>query len=150
MLLAIDNISKAYGDNQVLNNVSFTLDTGQKIGLVGANGVGKSTLLKIIVGEVEPDSGSVNLNSTREVGYLPQALATVDQQTVAQWIDAAQGQLNSIEARLRTIEQQMTRADSELDALLIEYSALTDEFEVIRAPVIAFHDGCQFAMFIEL
>lgn len=57
MLLTINQISKAYGDNQVLNNVTFTLDHGQKLGLVGANGVGKSTLLKLIVGEIEADGG---------------------------------------------------------------------------------------------
>lgn len=129
MLLAIDNISKAYGDNQVLNQVSFTLDAGQKIGLVGANGVGKSTLLKIIVGEVEPDGGRVSLHSAGEVGYLPQVLAVVDQQTIAQLIDSAQGHLTKIEARLREIEQIMTAANGELATLLVEYSTLTEEFE---------------------
>ena len=52
MLLAVNKISKSYGVNQVLNQVSLNLAPGQKVGLVGANGVGKSTLLKIIVGEL--------------------------------------------------------------------------------------------------
>ncbi len=129
MLLSINNISKAYGDNQVLNNVSFTLDTGQKLGLVGANGVGKSTLLKIIVGELEPDDGSVGLNPTVELGYLPQVLAAAEDQSIAQLIDAAQGHLVEIEARLREIEQAMAEPSDDLDALLAEYSARGEEFE---------------------
>ena len=123
MLLSINHISKAFGDNQVLNNVSFTLDSGQKIGLVGANGVGKSTLLKIIVGELEPDNGSVSLNSTIELGYLPQVLASAEQQSIAQLIEAAQGHLVEIEARLRVLEQMMAAPSDDLDELLAEYSA---------------------------
>ncbi len=68
MLLNVNQISKSYGDNQVLNQVTFTLSPGQKLGLVGANGVGKSTLLKILVGEVEPDSGKVALASGTRLG----------------------------------------------------------------------------------
>ena len=61
MLLTISNLSKAFGDNQVLSNVTLTMHRGDKWGLVGANGVGKSTLIKIIVGEVEPDAGATEL-----------------------------------------------------------------------------------------
>ncbi|CAN5727351.1 ABC-F family ATP-binding cassette domain-containing protein [soil metagenome] len=129
MLLSINNISKAYGDNQVLNNVSFTLDAGQKVGLVGANGVGKSTLLKIIVGELEPDDGAVGLNPTIELGYLPQVLAAADNQSIAQLIDAAQGHLAEIEVRLRVLEQAMAEPNDDLEALLAEYSARSEEFE---------------------
>ncbi len=91
MLFTINNIAKAYGDNQVLNQASFTLDHGQKLGLVGANGVGKSTLLKIIVGELEPDSGEAWVANGAEVGYLPQVLAAAGDQTIDQLIDGALG-----------------------------------------------------------
>ncbi|MFN8486515.1 MAG: ABC-F type ribosomal protection protein [Caldilineaceae bacterium] len=129
MLLAIDRISKAYGDNQVLNQVSFALNIGQKVGLVGANGVGKSTLLKLIVGEIEPDDGKVQVAGGVEVGYLPQVLNAVNNQTIAALINAAQGNLKQIEERLRTLEQMMAQPDEELDALLVEYSRLSEEFE---------------------
>ncbi len=74
MLLSVTNLSKAYGDNQVLNGVSFTMHAGDKWGLVGANGVGKSTLIKIVMGEVEADTGSVAIGPGVEIGYLPQVL----------------------------------------------------------------------------
>jgi ATPase subunit of ABC transporter with duplicated ATPase domains len=61
MILTITNLSKSYGANQVLANVTLTMARGDKWGLVGANGVGKSTLIKIIVGEVEPDAGAATL-----------------------------------------------------------------------------------------
>ena len=75
MLITLSSLSKAYGDHQVLRDVTFTMHPGDKWGLVGANGVGKSTLVKIITGEVEPDAGSVQVSAGVEVGYLPQMLA---------------------------------------------------------------------------
>lgn len=129
MLLTINNIAKAYGDNQVLNQASFTLDHGQKLGLVGANGVGKSTLLKIIVGELEPDSGEAWVANGAEVGYLPQVLAAAGDQTIDQLIDGALGNLTAIEARLRNLEQIMAHPNGDLTALLNEYSELTARFE---------------------
>ena len=57
--LTINHISKSYGFHLILNDVSFVVNAGERIGLVGANGVGKSTLLKIITGEIAPDSGEI-------------------------------------------------------------------------------------------
>jgi len=129
MLLTINNIAKAYGDNQVLNQAAFTLDHGQKLGLVGANGVGKSTLLKIIVGELEPDSGETRVANGAEIGYLPQVLAAAGDQTIEQLIDGALGNLTAIEARLRELEGIMAQPNGDLTALLAEYSELTTCFE---------------------
>ena len=129
MLLAIDNISKAYGDNQVLNNVTFALPYGQKLGLVGANGVGKSTLIKIIIGEVEPDGGSVHFASGAEVGYLAQTLNAAAGQTIAELIDTTLGNIRQLEVRLRQLEAAMVQPGEDLDGLLAEYSELTEQFE---------------------
>ncbi|MCB0098223.1 MAG: ABC-F family ATP-binding cassette domain-containing protein, partial [Caldilineaceae bacterium] len=129
MLLAIENISKAFGDNQVLNHVSFSLAYGQKIGLVGANGVGKSTLIKIIIGELESDGGAVQLAGGAEIGYLAQTLSGMEEKTIEQLVDHALGNLRAIEARLRTLEVHMAQPTADLDDLLAEYSALTEQFE---------------------
>ncbi len=129
MLLSISNVSKAYGDNQVLNDVSLSISLGQKIGLVGANGVGKSTLLKLIVSELEPDTGAVATASNVEIGYLPQVLAAAADQTIDQLINASQGDLRCMEARLRELEQQMADPNGKLDIVLDEYSQLTEQFE---------------------
>lgn len=129
MLLAIDNISKAYGDNQVLNNVTFALPDGQKLGLVGANGVGKSTLIKIIIGEIEPDGGAVRLASGAEIGYLAQTLSAAEGQTIAELIDTTLGNIRQIEVRLRQLEAAMVQPGEDLAGLLADYSELTEQFE---------------------
>ncbi|MEZ4717192.1 MAG: ATP-binding cassette domain-containing protein [Caldilineaceae bacterium] len=101
MLLRVDDITKAYGDNQVLNGVSFSLDAGRILGLVGANGVGKSTLLRIIVGDEEADGGTVHLGPGVEIGYLAQALQDAAHGTVTQAIDRALGELRAVETHAR-------------------------------------------------
>src|SRR5688572_21984925 len=80
--LSVSNISKTYGFHSVLNHISFVLNAGERIGLVGANGVGKSTLLKIITGEVEPDGGLVMLTPGSQLGYLAQTISVDDDKTV--------------------------------------------------------------------
>lgn len=129
MLLTIDNISKAYGDNQVLNNVTFALPYGQKLGLVGANGVGKSTLIKIIIGEIEPEGGELRVASGAEIGYLAQTLNAAEGQTIEQLIDTTLGNIRQIEGRLRQLEAAMAQPNDDLDCLLAEYSELTEHFE---------------------
>jgi macrolide transport system ATP-binding/permease protein len=129
MLLSLEQISKAYGDNQVLNQVGFTLSPGQKLGLVGANGVGKSTLLKIVVGEVEPDGGKVTLSPGTRLGYLPQVLHDADDLTVDQLIMASLAELQQLERRLRELEVSMAAANGNLDALLADYGWVSEQFE---------------------
>jgi macrolide transport system ATP-binding/permease protein len=129
MLLTIDNISKSYGDHQVLNGVSFGLPLGQKLGLVGANGVGKSTLLKIIIGELAPDSGTTHIAPGAELGYLAQALSNIETLTIAELIDAMLGNLRAIESEMHKLEAQMAASGDDLEEILAAYSALTEQFE---------------------
>lgn len=79
MLLQIDHISKAFGDKQVLADISFSADSGQAVALLGGNGAGKTTLLRIITRLLQPDSGTVlfdghplNQADLRQMGYLPE------------------------------------------------------------------------------
>lgn len=129
MLLRLTNISKAYGDNQVLDSVALTVDDAQKVGLVGANGVGKSTLLRIILGHEEPDAGAVWIQSGIEVGYLPQSLNALKGQTIDQYVDAELGSLREMEVRMRRLEAEMAHAGDGLDAILAEYARLTERYE---------------------
>lgn len=71
-LMTVENISKSFGEKVVLNNISFGIETGDKIGIIGVNGTGKSTLLKILAGEETADSGSITKMRGLQVGYLPQ------------------------------------------------------------------------------
>ncbi|NVJ52780.1 MAG: ATP-binding cassette domain-containing protein [Campylobacteraceae bacterium] len=70
-LLTVKNISKSY-DEQVLNDISFSVEKGDKIALIGPNGIGKTTLCEILVGNVKPDSGEVHWGATIQNGYFPQ------------------------------------------------------------------------------
>ena len=72
MLLSVAQVAKTYGALHILNDISLLLNDGERVGLVGANGTGKSTLFRIITGEIEADSGQVIIPSGTVVGYLPQ------------------------------------------------------------------------------
>jgi macrolide transport system ATP-binding/permease protein len=130
MQLSVSHLSISYGVGRVLNNVSFVLGEGQRAGLVGANGVGKSTLLKIIAGEVAPDAGSVILPQGAEVGYLPQTTPIFEGETIDDLVYKSQGDLRCLEARLRQLEEQISRSGVEdLHARLAEYDEVTRQFE---------------------
>lgn len=80
MILKVENISKAFGKNNVLKKVSFEMSPSLLYGIVGENGSGKSTLLKIIVGEWEPDDGNISVEG--RIGYCPQKTLSFTQLTV--------------------------------------------------------------------
>ncbi len=92
-MLQVRNVTKWFGDLRVLDRISFTLNRGERAGLIGPNGCGKSTLLKIITGELEPDQGSVQFTPAGlRLGYLPQALDFPPDATVGEVLAAAQGE----------------------------------------------------------
>jgi macrolide transport system ATP-binding/permease protein len=131
LYLSIRDISKSYGLNLILSRVSLMLYAGQRVGLVGANGVGKSTLLKIITGEVAADGGSVTLTPGMELGYLAQAVSAEQaEMTIVDLIAAAMSRVRQLEARLRDLEQQMTVTTGEsLTAIMRDYVDATEKFE---------------------
>ena len=86
MLLSAEHISKNYGTKQLLHDVSLYLDEGQKIGIIGVNGTGKSTLLKILAGAEEPDEGTLARDPNIQVSYLPQNPDMTEDATVLEQI----------------------------------------------------------------
>ncbi len=95
------NISKSYGDNQVLENVNLTIGRGEKVALIGPNGVGKSTLIKILMGLLEPDSGEVIKDSNLKIGYYSQEFETIDfSKTI---LETAKGEMNLSDVIVRPI-----------------------------------------------
>ncbi len=130
MQLTLSHISKSYGDQPVLDQVSLLIADGRRIGLVGANGVGKSTLLKIIAGEIEPDSGKLILPADIQIGYLPQSEVEADDSaTINDLIDQAVAALRQLEARMRALERAMASGRDELDAIMAEYGDIAEQFE---------------------
>jgi ATP-binding cassette subfamily F protein 3 len=130
-MLQVSNVSKAFGDNLLFEKVSFAVDAGQRVGLVGPNGCGKTTLFKIVLGEVQPDTGSARLSPADvRVGYLAQALEYEPGQTVGQVLKTAISGLAQAESRLETLSARMATAQgTKLQRLLADYDQALSEFE---------------------
>ncbi len=130
-MLQVRNVTKWFGDLRVLDRISFTLNRGERAGLIGPNGSGKSTLLKIITGELEPDQGSVQFTPAGlRLGYLPQALEFPPDATVGDVLAAAQGERVSAETRLAVLAERIaTASNGELAEALAEYDRALIEFD---------------------
>jgi ATPase subunit of ABC transporter with duplicated ATPase domains len=107
-VLAVQGISKAFGDNRVLNEVAFEVQRGDRVAIIGPNGIGKSTLLKILVGELEADAGTVTWGHEADFGYFPQdhheALGDPDQTLKsAMWDACPQEDLGGVLGRLAAV-----------------------------------------------
>lgn len=82
MILACQNISKAFGTNEIIKNASFHIEDREKTAIVGINGAGKSTLLKIIMQEMPADSGEVIITRGKSIGYLAQHQSVTNENTI--------------------------------------------------------------------
>ncbi|MEO8955256.1 MAG: ribosomal protection-like ABC-F family protein [Ktedonobacteraceae bacterium] len=130
MLVTVRNLTKSYGAIHVLDDISFVINSSDRVGIVGSNGVGKSTLLKILVGEEELDSGTFTYAPSSEVGYLPQTTPEFYGRTMQDLILASVGNLRQLEESMRQIEARMTMASNEeLAALLEEYGQVSTKFQ---------------------
>jgi len=130
MLLAIRNLSKFYGAITVLNNISCVLNERDRVGLVGSNGVGKSTLLHILTGQEEADTGTISYAPSIEVGYLAQTTPDFYGRTIQDLILESVGNLRQLEEHMHALESAMTTAhDEQLSSLLKEYNAVSTRFQ---------------------
>lgn len=87
-MLKAYRLTKSFGAQPLLEDVSFVLNSGDKVGLVGLNGCGKTTLLKILVGSENVDSGSIEKTADEKIGYLPQEFTWQPKMTIAEWINS--------------------------------------------------------------
>ncbi|HEX7394396.1 MAG TPA: ATP-binding cassette domain-containing protein, partial [Anaerolineaceae bacterium] len=125
-MLTINSISKSFGVETILNKISFTLNPGERLGLVGSNGCGKTTLLRIIVGQEKPDSGAVRLDpGSIRVGYLPQGFEYPVGETVAGFINFMEGDLAGLIARLEALAVELASTPLALE-LQNEYDLVLD------------------------
>lgn len=106
MILACQNISKAFGTNEILKDASFHIEEREKAALVGINGAGKSTLFKIIVGEMTADTGEVILSKGKTLGYLAQHQDLTGDLTIYEEVLQAKQDLIRMEERLRALEEE--------------------------------------------
>ncbi|MDO8472013.1 MAG: ABC-F family ATP-binding cassette domain-containing protein [bacterium] len=99
MEISAEGIQKAYGPDVVINDASFVLERGQKVGLVGYNGTGKTTLLKIMAGIEEPDGGEIQIRQGVTVGYLPQDTSLTTDETIDDYVRRVSG-IAELESKL--------------------------------------------------
>ena len=130
IILTIQNLQKAFGGNVVLKDVSLTLQDHQRMGLVGVNGCGKTTLLRILAGKEQPDGGSVSIMKGLRVGYMEQQYTAQPGMTVFEELQQVFEPVFALEERLRALERQMESAgETELKRLGDSYARLSDAFE---------------------
>ena len=141
MILSVKNLSHGFGDRAIFNDVSFRLLKGEHIGLVGANGEGKSTFMNIVTGQLEPDEGKVEWNKKVRTGYLDQHAVLEKGMTIRDVLKTAFQYLFDIEQEMNDIFANMGDASpEELEALLEESGVLQDiltnnDFYIIDAKV---------------
>ena len=117
-LLSARGIAKSFGGRQILDGLDLELSDGMRIGVLGPNGGGKSTLLAILAGVEEPDAGTVTRRRGLVHAFLPQHM-TGDEHTPLEWIRAARPELAEIEAELAAVERRLAdpRLAADLDAM---------------------------------
>ena len=108
MILSCANISKAFGTDVILSDVSFHINEREKVAIVGPNGAGKSTLFKIIMNELAPDSGEVVFAKGTSVGYLAQHQSLSSEHTIYDELLSMKQDIIELDHKIRQTEQDMT------------------------------------------
>lgn len=129
-MLSVNTISKSYGIKPVLKDVSFQLNEGEKLGLIGLNGTGKTTLLDIITGVIKPDKGTVDFTpSDVRIGYLHQGLVLPENETVFGFLNHTHGDPSELTAQIETLARDL--ADNPADReKLVRYDRLLTELQL--------------------
>ena len=131
-MLQLAGIAKRYGSQLVLDDVTWTVPDGARVGLTGPNGAGKSTILRIIAGELEPDRGTIALPRGTRVGYLPQHVLGTRGVTVLAQALTAFADLHALAARRAELEHALATVSPqkpEYAALLERYTAVCEEWD---------------------
>jgi len=130
IVLGCSNISLSFGTTRILDNISFNIQEGEKVGLVGVNGAGKSTLFKIITGSLLPDSGNVSKAKNSKIGYLEQNSGIDSSNTIWDEVLSTYSDLIDMEKRIKQLEKDISveKDELKLSSLMKEYSRLTETF----------------------
>ena len=131
IILSCKDICKSYGIRDVLKDITFSINEGDKVGIIGANGEGKSTLFKIITKEISQDSGEIFIDKNKTLGYLSQNLALDSDKNIYEETLSVFEELLNIEERLSSLEIKMNEPYDENNAsyhdkLIKDYTTLQD------------------------
>ncbi|HEY9753610.1 MAG TPA: ABC-F family ATP-binding cassette domain-containing protein [Oculatellaceae cyanobacterium] len=129
-MIRLDKVSKIYPQGEILKEVTWELKTGDRIGLVGANGAGKTTQFRIIMGEVEPTTGDVIRNSGTKLAYLTQEFEMDQELTIRDEMSRAFAECHAVKEALHAVHLKMeTATPEELEKLLYKMDNLQHEYE---------------------
>lgn len=130
MVLACQNVGKAFGTDEIIKDASFHIEENEKAAIVGINGAGKTTLLRIIMGDLEADQGEVVLAKNKTIGYLPQNPDISGNRSIYEEVLSARGEVISMQEQLVSMEESMSHCQGEdLEQLMEKYSRLSHAFE---------------------
>lgn len=130
MILACHNIEKAFGEREIVRDGSFHIEDREKAALVGVNGAGKSTILKMIIGEEPLDGGDVILAKGKTLGYLAQRQDLKSGNTIYEEVKSAKADIFAMEDQIRSIEHELKHLEGEeLQSRLETYNRLQSEFD---------------------
>ena len=131
MLLNVSHIYKSFGEENIIRDATFTVDEGSKVAIVGNNGTGKSTLLKIITGELPADEGEVTLKKDATFGYLAQYQEELYGTNILDTVLNAREDLLSMEKRLTEMEEMMSSVEqSQMASFMENYHKLQHQFDL--------------------
>lgn len=129
-LIQLHNIEKVLGDRLLFDQLDLSIEKGERVGLIGNNGEGKTTLFRMIVGEQQPDAGQISVSRGTKIGYLRQDPSFEPINTVLDEAEKAFSRLHELSQELRTIEHQMADPGQVgLEKLLARYETLQHEFD---------------------
>ncbi|MGE0706444.1 MAG: ABC-F family ATP-binding cassette domain-containing protein [Planctomycetota bacterium] len=130
-MLFVDELVVRFGDRPVLQGVGFRIAAGQRVALAGRNGQGKSTLFRVLTGETAPQSGKVELDKGRTIGYLPQDVKPpAHERTAVEEVLEALSEVKRLEAEVERLIEAMTN-DPEDEGVLAAYGRAQDRFEAL-------------------
>jgi len=129
-LVQINNLEKVLGERHLFEKLAFSIEPGERVGLIGNNGEGKTTLFKMIVGEMTPDAGDINIPRGTKIGYLKQDVVLDPKNTVIDEAELAFADLHDVAHHMRELEHQMAEVEGEkLEAVLKEYEDAQHKFD---------------------
>lgn len=132
MLISLDSVCKTFLDKQVLKNISLSVNDRDRIGLLGINGIGKSTLLNIISGQIEYDEGTISSKQGLRIGYLKQNEALNSSNTLKEEIEDSLKEVFEIRKAIEEITLKMANAQkNEYESLSADYDRLTNEYNAL-------------------
>ena len=134
MILAVNDLNKSYDGKDILKDISFHMEAHDKLAITGINGAGKTTLLRQIIGEEQPDSGTVVIPREARIGYLSQIPDIESDRTIYEEVISVRSDLLEAEKTLRELEQKMQHAGTDdagvlSDNVFDRYAALSHRFE---------------------